>query len=176
MRRSLAVRYLGCYLGCYEGGARTRNSRAAIWAARKHENSHADCTKMRHRQAQYEDWQKGDKANGATVAVQARCASSLAARRVSAAAAIAWNRNEAAEWKSPVVEPGATSKLIKCESPLLVFGHAQSAFRSAHAGTICHFDHIYTTMSARCEPTPTPAPAAVSANAMQLSLMTPLAS
>ena len=65
MRRSLAVRYLGCYLGCYEGGARTRNSRAAIWAARKHENSHADCTKMRHRQAQYEDWQEGDKPNGA---------------------------------------------------------------------------------------------------------------
>ena len=32
---------------------------------RKHENSHADCTKMRHRQAQYEDWQKGDKPNGA---------------------------------------------------------------------------------------------------------------
>ena len=33
---------------------------------RKHENSHADCTKMRHRQAQYEDWQEGDKPNGAT--------------------------------------------------------------------------------------------------------------
>ena len=39
-----------------------------------------------------------------------------------------------------------------------------------------HFDGIYITMSARCEPTPTPALAAVSANAMQLWLMTPLAS